>query len=130
MALFDKVSELAKSATDMTASMIGTTKLNAKIALEEKSITALTARLGELFLKMIDSGELLAEGNVAEIYKEIAACRDNIAAFEAEIEEVKAAKEQEAAAPTAAPGTKFCANCGEALSAEAKFCPSCGTKQE
>ncbi len=129
MALFDKVSEFAKSASDMTASVIGTTKLNAKIALEEKNVAALTARLGEIFLAKLDAGELLPEGDVAEICKEIATCRQNIAAFEAEIEEVKAAKDQDAPAPAAA-GAKFCANCGEALSAEAKFWPACGTKQE
>lgn len=30
------------------------------------------------------------------------------------------------AAPTAAPGAKFCSNCGQALPAGAKFCPNCG----
>ena len=129
MALFDKVSGLAKSASDKTASMIETTTLNAKINMEEKNIAALTARLGEYYLAKYEAGALSAEGEAAEIYAEIAVCRENIAALQAEIDEAKAAKEVQQPAPDAAAGAKFCPNCGEALGSEARFCPSCGTKQ-
>ena len=126
MALFDKVSGFAKNASDKTAVMFETAKLNSKISAQEKAIAALTLRLGEYYLAQCDAGTLAVEGEAAEICGEIAACRQNIVSLQAEIEAVRAARDFDESDT----GVKFCPECGEALSSEARFCPRCGTKQE
>lgn len=66
MALMDKVSEFAKNASDKTAVMFETAKLNSKISAQEKTIAALTMRLGEYFLAQCDAGLVVMEGEAAE----------------------------------------------------------------
>ena len=126
MALFDKVSGFAKNASDKTAVMFETAKLNSKISAQEKAIAALTLRLGEYYLAQCDAGTLAVEGEAAEICGEIAACRQNIVSLQAEIEAVRAARDFDESDT----GVKFCPECGEALASEARLCPRCGTKQE
>lgn len=85
MALMDKVSEFAKNASDKTVVMFETAKLNSKISAQEKTIAALTMRLGEYFLAQCDAGLVVMEGEAAEICAEISACRETIAELQEEI---------------------------------------------
>ena len=62
MALMDKVSEFAKNASDKTVVMFETAKLNSKISAQEKTIAALTMRLGEYFLAQCDAGLVVMGG--------------------------------------------------------------------
>ena len=43
-------------------------------------------------------------------------------------QEIKDIKEDKVVTPTAAPGKKFCTNCGKENDANSKFCAGCGTK--
>ena len=125
MALMDKVSEFAKNASDKTVVMFETAKLNSKISAQEKTIAALTMRLGEYFLAQCDAGLVVMEGEAAEICAEISACRETIAELQEEISAVRAARDFDESET----GVKFCPSCGEALTTEAKFCPRCGAKR-
>ncbi len=112
MALFDKINDFAKTATEKTASFakattekaenaIETGKLNSRIAAEERSISAITLKIGEYYLAKLDSGEIL-DGDIMNMFESVKACRNNIANFRKEIEAINAPKEvtAEAAAPT------------------------------
>ncbi len=141
MALFDKINDFAKTATEKTASFakattekaenaIETGKLNSRIAAEERSISAITLKIGEHFLAKLDSGEIL-DSDVMNMFESVKACRNNIANFRKEIETINAPKEvpAEAAAPACA--------CCEAAPAEPAapeapaepVCPCCEAEQ-
>lgn len=132
MAFFDKINDFAKNATEKTNNVIETTKLSAKIESEQRNINALVQKIGEYYVAKIDAGETLDE-EVMSIFEGIANGRKNIADMRAEIEAIKAPKEEEKeeAVPEAeaAPEVKFCPNCGKELSADAKFCLNCGAQQ-
>lgn len=138
MALFDKINDFAKTATEKTASFakattekaenaIETGKLNSRIAAEERSISAITLKIGEYFLAKLDSGEIL-DSDVMNMFESVKVCRNNIANFRKEIEAINAPKEvpAEAAAPAC--------SCCEAAPAEPEApaehtCPCCEAEQ-
>lgn len=142
MALFDKINDFAKAATEKTASFakattekaenaIETGKLNSRIAAEERNISAITLKIGEYFLAKLDSGEIL-DSDVMNMFEGVKVCRNNIANFRKEIEAITSPKEisAEAAAPT-------CPCCEAApaepaepeVPAEPAFCP-CGEGEQ
>ena len=142
MALFDKINDFAKTATEKTASFakattekaenaIETGKLNSRIAAEERNISAITLKIGEYFLAKLDSGEIL-DSDVMNMFESVKVCRNNIANFRKEIEAITSPKEvpAEAAAPA-------CPCCEAAptepaepeVPAEPAFCPCCEGEQ-
>lgn len=142
MALFDKINDFAKTATEKTASFakattekaenaIETGKLNSRIAAEERNISAITLKIGEYFLAKLDSGEIL-DSDVMNMFESVKVCRNNIANFRKEIEALTSPKEvpAEAAAPA-------CPCCEAAptepaepeVPAEPAFCPCCEGEQ-
>lgn len=142
MALFDKINDFAKTATEKTASFakattekaenaIETGKLNSRIAAEERSISAITLKIGEYFLAKLDSGEIL-DSDVMNMFESVKICRNNIANFRKEIEAITSPKEvpAEAAAPA-------CPCCEAAptepaepeIPAEPAFCHCCEGEQ-
>ena len=103
MALFDKINDFAKAATEKTASFakaatektenaIETGKLNSKINGEERSISAITLKIGEYFLGKLDSGEIF-DSDVMNMYEGVKVCRNNIANFRKEIEAINVPKD-------------------------------------
>ena len=111
MALFDKINDFAKTATEKTANFakattekaenaIETGKLNSRIAAEERNISAITLKIGEYFLAKLDSGEIL-DSDVMNMFEGVKVCRNNIANFRKEIEAITSPKEvpAEAVAP-------------------------------
>ena len=103
MALFDKINDFAKAATEKTASFakaatektenaIETGKLNSKINGEERSISAITLKIGEYFLGKLDSGEIF-DSDVMNMYEGVKVCRSNIANFRKEIEAINVPKD-------------------------------------
>lgn len=142
MALFDKINDFAKTATEKTASFakattekaenaIETGKLNSKIAAEERNISAITLKIGEYFLAKLDSGEIL-DSDVMNMFEGVKVCRNNIANFRKEIEAITSPKEvsAEAAAPA-----RPCCEAAPAepaeheVPAEPAFCP-CGEGEQ
>lgn len=142
MALFDKINDFAKTATEKTASFakattekaenaIETGKLNSRIAAEERNISAITLKIGEYFLAKLDSGEIL-DSDVMNMFESVKVCRNNIANFRKEIEALTSPKEvpAEAVAPA-------CPCCEAApteptepeVPAEPASCPCCEGEQ-
>ena len=92
MALFDKINDFAKAATEKTENAIETGKLNSKINGEERSISAITLKIGEYFLGKLDSGEIF-DSDVMNMYEGVKVCRNNIANFRKEIEAINVPKD-------------------------------------
>lgn len=122
MALFDKINDLAKSASEKTNNVIETTKLNNRISAEEKNIAAITSKIGQYYVSKLDADETLPD-DVMSMFEGIKASREIIMATRAEIDSLNAPKPAET-------GSKFCTKCGAKLDAEARFCMSCGAAQE
>ena len=95
MAFFDKLSDLAKTASEKTSNAIESTKLHAKISTEERNITTITAKIGAYYLAKLDEGEELDE-KVMNMYKGILDSRAVIEATRADIESLNVPKETEA----------------------------------
>lgn len=125
MALFDKINDLAKTATEKTSNAIEITKLSAKIESEQRSLNDIIRKIGEYYVEKMDSGEVLDE-EVMAIYEGVVSARNSISSMRAEIEALKSPKNSEAPADSA---TKFCPYCGKQLDVSAKFCLHCGKQQ-
>lgn len=135
MALFDKINDFAKTATEKTASFakattekaenaIETGKLNSRIAAEERNISAITLKIGEYFLAKLDSGEIL-DSDVMNMFEGVKICRNNIANFRKEIEAINAPKDVPACSECE-PAEQPAKEAAEPeVPAEPAFCP-CG----
>ncbi len=124
MAFFDKLNDLAKTASEKTENVIEMGKLTAKIEGEQRNSEAIIKKIGEHFAAKMDAGESYDE-EAAAIYQSLLQSREAIAGMRADLEELKSPKPAEAA-PAPAPAAKFCSNCGTKLIPEAKFCTNCG----
>lgn len=134
MAFFDKINDFAKTAGEKTASFakaatektenaIETGKLNSRIAAEERSISAITLKIGEYFLAKLDSGEIM-DSDVMNMFESVKVCRNNIANFRKEIEAINAPKD-----------VPVCSECepaaqpAEEATEEPAACPCCEAEQ-
>ena len=129
MGFLDKVTEITKSATNKAGNTYEITKLKLKINEAEKTVNEKIIQLGSWCLAQAEAG-VVFEGEGAEILAEIAAAKKTIADIEAEIADIKTVPETPAEPAPAPAGKKFCLQCGTALAVDAKFCQSCGAKQE
>lgn len=142
MALFDKINDFAKTATEKTASFaksatektenaIEIGKLNSKIGAEDRNISAITLKIGQYYLAKLDSGEVL-DSDIMGMFESIKTCRSNIESFRREIEAINAKGVSASVCCEQAPsgeediGAKFCPACGAKLAENAHFCASCG----
>ena len=146
MALFSKISEMAKNVGDKTGDMIEVNKLNGLVSDAEKRIVEQKKAIGEYcWTQYIANMQLDPEA--AKLCAAIKEDEALIAKTQAEIRSIKADK---AAAPVVVEagllrcqecgtpnpeGTKFCQNCGRELEipapaepVEVATCPSCGTQ--
>ncbi len=123
MALFDKISNLTKSAVDKTNEMIETTKLSAKVNSENSKIAVLKNRIGEYYWTQFENGSVL-DAEVMEFCAEIKTIAAGIEAINAEIQALKDSKA--APVPAAVKEGKACASCGNIIPLGKKFCPECG----
>lgn len=92
MAFFDKLSDLAKTASEKTTNAIESTKLHGKISAEEHNIAAITAKIGNYYLTKLDEGEELDE-KVMNMYQGILDSRAVIEATKADLETLNNPKE-------------------------------------
>ncbi len=120
MAIFDKLNDFAKNATEKTNTAIEISKLSAKSEGEKRNLDAIVKKIGEYFVAKMDAGEVIDEESTA-MYQGVFESRKTIAELKAEIEALKAPKEEPAAAK------KFCSSCGKEVDPAAKFCVNCGT---
>ncbi|MDY3919541.1 MAG: zinc ribbon domain-containing protein [Candidatus Limivivens sp.] len=155
MAFLDRVNELAKNVAkdimdatknigDVTNETIESTKLNAKIAPEKRSLDAEMKKIGEYYYQKYKDGESLEEG-VLEFCAEADIHRGKIEELERMIAEIEAArikreeaKVQEEAEKAAEvevveepeKETVACPQCGAENGAHMNFCSQCGAKLE
>ncbi len=94
MAFFDKLSDLAKTASEKTSNAIESGKLHAKISAEERNITTITAKIGAYYLSKLDEGEELDE-KVMNMYQGILDSRAVIEATKADLEVLNGPKASE-----------------------------------
>ena len=126
MAFFDKLNKLVKDTGDKANELLEIGKLNAKISTERSAISTIKEQMGEYVWSKYQEGAAFDE-QLSEYCASIQASLEAIAEIQAQIEEIKAPKEE----PTpAAPAVPTCPACGNQVSEEAKFCPDCGAKLE
>jgi RNA polymerase subunit RPABC4/transcription elongation factor Spt4 len=127
MAIFDKISNMAKSTLDKTSEMLEITKLNTRISTENGKITAAKTRMGEYCWNQFINGAAL-DAELTEICAEIQTILANIDSLNAEIQALKEAKAAPVSTASTAPqGGKPCPSCGNPVAPGTKFCPSCGS---
>ncbi len=114
MTLFDdfgkKLSNVAQTTVQKSKDLAETAKVNIAIAAEEKEIRKAFAEIGRWYYK----------SHRFDAAAEVAPHVEKITASLAKIEEWKAANTEETL-------VFHCHSCGEAVSADDRFCPNCGT---
>ena len=153
MALREKLTNLAATATSRANSAIESGKLNIRMNNEEKKITEFTLSIGELLVDKLDAGASF-DDEIMALYTAIQASRDVIAQAKADLETNKPSSvapvcpncgaslsedaifcaacgaKIEVPQEAASPAQNVCSNCGAPLEQDAKFCTQCGTKVE
>ncbi len=124
MALFDKLSEIAKNVGDMTNDALENSRKNSQISAENKKIRQLKEEIGDYYFGKYKNAETLDEP-VIGLCTQITASQEIISTLKAEIESVgrQTVAEQEES-------KKFCTQCGAKNNVGAKFCVGCGTGLE
>ena len=89
MAFFDKLGDIAKTATDKAGDAVDIAKMNSKISGEEKNIAVAISKIGEFYLKKMEAGEELAP-EVMEFYQKILDSRNAIEDLKSQITALKA----------------------------------------
>ncbi|MBQ9966411.1 MAG: hypothetical protein IJO95_02090 [Clostridia bacterium] len=117
----DKTSELTKTVGDKANDVIEMGKLNARISSANTSIEELKARLGDHYWNLYLNGETLDDDAVV-FCTTIKEYLDEIDNLKAQLSEIKI-KRQEATSVK-------CAECGDLNALDAHFCKSCGAKLE
>ncbi len=131
MAIFNKLGDIAKSASKSAGDAIEISKLTAKIRAEKASIDQVKIDIGEIIWQQYADGEELTAA-LAELCEKI---KDGLAAIEILENSIASIKEGEAAPPPKpeAPAETtglFCPSCGERIAPNSRFCGSCGAKRE
>lgn len=127
MGLFDKISNMAKDATDKASDLLEIQKLNSRINDERSRITRLKQQIGDHYWKEFENGVAL-EPEPSEHCRQIAQANEQIKVIEAQIESIKA--DGAGGENTVRMETKPCPSCGNNVEVGKKFCPECGYNME
>lgn len=122
---FDKIGELAKTASDKTNELLEQNKLNSKISAEETRISNYMEMIGEFHFQEYESGKT-PESAVAQWYTAIKASQEKIKEAELELAAMKSKEESLQPEEGANTPALFCSKCGTKNKPDAKFCVSCG----
>ncbi|MFZ3102673.1 MAG: zinc ribbon domain-containing protein [Desulfitobacteriaceae bacterium] len=121
MALFDKISKIAKSVGDEAVSaakksgeLFEITKLNHAISDEEEKIKVIFTKIGSLCYQKFQVEEVV-DPDLLHHCKKIEEIQSNIAIIKQKILEIRS--------------IKVCQSCGNELALDITFCPTCGSKQ-
>ena len=139
MSFLDKLSKgvgkAAEQAKFEAEKLAKSNRLNSELGGMAEELSKANAELGAKVVELKKAGQL-AVPELDDLLGKIDALQAAVAAKKAEVNAVKASRFEEKVAPAAAataaaaPGAKFCPNCGGATDPGVKFCPSCGQKAE
>ena len=108
----------ARRAGAVASDLVDSGKIKVKIADKKGDLKLLYLKLGEITYAK-HAGEEFDPEKEQELYAKIESCKKNIAAFEAELERVKADDVCPNCAAKCKKGDEFCAACGAAIDMEA-----------
>jgi hypothetical protein len=132
--LFDKISDITKSAASKTANKVTITKLNARINSLKTAIGAQKLKIGEYYWARLHE-DASFEPEIAEAFGAIKNLAEQIASVEAEIQgilegekmaELERAERAQRTQSASAPGGPTCPSCGASNLWGANFCGGCG----
>ncbi|MFC5452066.1 zinc ribbon domain-containing protein [Paenibacillus aestuarii] len=116
MTFFGKMRESAAKAAEKAKETVEITRLSAQISLKKKEIERLQQHIGESVYQAYVAGDFASsEASVVALCEQIGEKLQEISSIEHKVKEIK--------------NEKVCV-CGAELSADTKFCPSCGHKFE
>ncbi len=98
MALFDKLSDIAKNVGDKAGDAVEISKLTAKSLNEKTEVHDLMKKIGEFYYKKFEETGV-AEAEVQELFDAAKKRYETIASLQAEINRIKAEGKAPAAAP-------------------------------
>ena len=133
MAFFDKLNQIAKSATDIANEAIDSGKGMAKIKKEQYNIAEQYKKIGQYYYQQRTAGMTLAP-EVEEFCVAVDLSKATIAELEEQMREAKTAQPDETdevpCADVDVPVFEECScpKCGAAVAADALFCGKCGEK--
>lgn len=113
MAFWDKINNIAATASEKASGAIEVGKLNLKLATEEKKTEELTFQIGSTLLLRLDAGQEFEE-TIMALYEEVKTSRAAVASLHAEIANLT--------------GSVICSSCQEKNPVDSKFCRECGSK--
>lgn len=115
MGFFDKITDIVSSTgkelNKKAKDLVSVSKLEGQIAGEEDKISAAYAKIGEMYYQAHKDE---TGGPLVELCQEITTAHQTIDQLKKELEKLK--------------GLQRCPVCGNSVSIEAAFCPSCGSK--
>lgn len=111
MVFWDKINNIAATASEKASGAIEVGKLNLKLATEEKKIEELTFQIGSTLLLSLDAGQEFEE-TIMALYEELKTSRAAVASLRAEIANLT--------------GSVICSSCQEKNPVDSKFCRECG----
>jgi len=116
MSFFGKMRESAAKAAEKAKETVEITRLSGQISAKKKDVERLQQQIGEAVYQAYMAGDSASsEAGVVSLCEQITEKFQEISAVEHKIKEIK--------------NEKVCV-CGAELSADTKFCPSCGHKFE
>ena len=106
------ISRATARAVGRTGSLIESTKINAMITAETKSIERLHLELGELVYERCLEEKMTPDEEMQVIIDELKSHLEKILSYRVELAEVR--------------GMRVCPSCGEIIDMDVLFCPKCG----
>ena len=122
MAFFDKLNDLAATATEKASSAIESGKTAITVNREEKKIQDYTCQIGEIIVKRLDCG-MEPDSEICELYHCILAARQ-------EIERLQSEQCEPPVQECCGEQPIYCNHCGESNPTGTRFCGACGARLE
>ena len=132
MALFDKLNQVARTATDMANEAIGSGKIMVKIKKEQYSIDEQYKKIGEYYYNQRAAGVTL-DPEVDAFCVAIDLAKATIAELEEQMQDARSNPTDETdevpfADVEVSLESHICPNCGAVVAQDALFCVKCGEK--
>lgn len=127
MSVLEKINAMAKNVSEKATDAIETTKLNNKIAEENRKIVDYKREIGEAIWQKFELGEEVP-AEVKEFCENIEACKMAIDESSMEVQKIKDEQGITEEEPAEALAKVMCPVCGSENIEGTKFCGECGAK--